>query len=476
MKIEDGRQNMIKNIKQGLGINVPDDASFTTLSQYVGTYTQDFSNIFKSDDSGATWERPTEWPDCYSIIKNLPLYNNKKPNYIVLLNTSEPTTTFPANTGSTYYGNNAVNPVKLAATVNKIVTSDGAEYTDLSVDVVHTWDTTNDVVIESGEYAGTYRWFAVYSDYLYYTTLAGLPVAEMLIYYSGSSTPSSNSICGSSNRGNLFCQNIVNFEVMPEFNYTSLGVSSLGMSQYSFIDCYKLKRFVLNKITSFSPGSTNGLHMQNWPVIEEISYGAATTFHSAILNNATKLKYVYTKYSGTITIPMLPNIKVLNIPSAALSLAVTDGIPGLIPEQCELTFKGFAYNVPIYWTSNKGFRTFTTNSLVLARGHYNIRTYDTRPLSLAGALVTTDSTSAYTITGCVNFKELIINESWLNRLDLSDCNLDPSNVLDIIDALMDLNAVTDTVYNPFIKLSQYNKSLLTESDIQKVTNKGWVIG
>lgn len=475
MKIEDGRQNMIRNVRTALGVNVPDDASFTTLSQYIGTYTQDFTGIFQPPGGSTTWERPAEWPDCYSIIKNLPLNNNKKPNYIVLLRTDAATTTFPANTGSTYYGNNATNPIKLAQNVIKLVTSDGAEYTDFSAEIVHTWDTTKDVVIESGEYAGTYRWFVVYADYLYYTTLAGLPVAEMLIYYSGSSSPSSNSICGSSNRGNIFCQNIINFEIMPEYNSTSLGVTSIGMSQYSFIDCYKLKRFALNKITSFSPGSTNGLHMQNWPNIEEIRYGAMSNFHTAIINSATKLKYLQTKYSGTISLPILPNIKVLDIPNAALNFAVTDGVPGLLPEGCELTFKGFAYNVPIYWTSNKGFKTFTTNSLILARNHYNIRTYDTRPLALTGALVTTDSTSAYTIQGCVNFKELLLSSGWLNRLNLSDCELDPSNVLEIIDNLLDLNTVADPVYNPFIKLSQYNKDLLTEADLQKVTSKGWVI-
>lgn len=475
MKIEDGRQNMIKNVRDTLGINVPDDASFTTLSQYIGTYTQDFSKIFKQPEGSATWERPSEWPDCRSIIKNLPLYNNKKPNYIVLLRTDAATTTFPANTGSTYYGNSATNPVKLASNVNKLVTSDGAEYTDFSAEIVHTWDTTKDVVIESGEYAGTYRWFVVYSDYLYYTTLAGLPVAEMLIYYSGSSTPSSNSICGSSNRDNIFCQNIVNFEVMPEYNATTLGVSSVGMSQYSFYNCYKLKRFMLNKITSFSPGSSNGAHMQNWPAVEEISYGAVSIFHSAILNNATNLKYIYSKYSGNVTIGLLPSIRVLNMPNANFALSVTDGIPSLIPEGCEMTFKGFAYNVPVYWTSNKGYKTFTTSTLVLARNHYNLRTYDTRPLSLTGALVTTNSTSAYKVQSCVNFKELLINSGWLNRLDLSDCTLDPSNVLEIIDNLMDLNTVADPVYNPFIKLSQYNKDLLTEADLQKVADKGWVI-
>lgn len=474
-KVEDGRQNMIKNVRTALGINVPDDVSFTTLSQYIGTYTQDFTGIFQSSDDSTTWERPSEWPDCYNIIKNLPLYNNKKPNYIVLLKTDDATTTFPANTGNTYYGNGAINPVKLAQNVNKIVTSDGAEYTDLSVEVVHTWDTTKDVVIESGEYAGTYRWFVVYTDYLYYTTLAGLPVAEMLIYYSGSSTPSNNSICGSSNRGNIFCQNIINFEIMPEYNNTTIGVGSLGMFQYSFIDCYKLKRFVLNKISSFSPGSTNGSHMQNWPEIEEIHYGNVSYFHSSIIKNATKLKYLQTKYSGTISLPVLPSIKVLNIPNATLDVAVVEGIPGLLPEDCELTFKGFSYNIPIYWTSNRGFKTFSTDQLILARNHYNIRTYDTRPLILTGALVTTDSTNAYSIQNCINFKELLLNTGWLNRLDLSTCKLDHSNVLDIINNLMDLNAVTDPIYNPFIKLSQYNKDLLTEADLQKAISKGWVI-
>lgn len=474
MKIEDGRQNMIKNIRDALGINVPDDASFTTLSQYIGTYTQDFSNISVGEPRVPAWERPKEWYDCHSILRNAGNVDGYRPCYIAMLNTDADTTTFPAP-NSDYYGNNTPEPVKYGNSVRRLLLSDGTSYDNVTTDIVHTWDKSKDLVITEGEFAGTYRWFMAYekSSQPKNLTFAGMPVAEILINYAGTNGFSScNWVSGSTM--NTAASTLINFEVLPEINKTSIGVGSIGMSQRSFYNCRKLRHFALGPVTAFSPSSTNGSHMKGWDNIVSIDCPKCTYSFSNILSEADSLQYLNTA-STSVSVGFFAHLKEINAPSATLSISSTDGIPGYIREDCALNVKGFAYNVPIFWTSNKGYKTFTTSTLVLARNHYNIRTYDTRPLALTGALVTTDSTSAYTVRNCVNFRELLLSAGWLNRLDLSDCTLDPSNVLEIIDNLTDLNTVADPVYNPFIKLSQYNKDLLTEADLQKVADKGWVI-
>ena len=473
-KIDDGRMNMIKNIRESLGKEISDDASFASIAQYVGTYTQDFSNIIVGEPRLPAWERPKEWYDCHSILRNAGNVDGYRPCYIVMLNTDADTTTFPAP-NSDYYGNNTPEPVKYGNSVRRLLLSDGTSYDNVNTEIVHTWDKSKDLVITEGEFAGTYRWIMAYEKAIQpkYLTFAGMPVAEILINFAGINGFSScNWISGSTM--NAAAATLINFEVLPEINKTSIGVGSIGMSQRSFYNCKKLRHFALGPITSFSPSSTNGSHMKGWDNIVSIDCPNCTYSFTNILSAADSLQYLNIA-STSVSIGFFGHLKEINTPSATLSISSTDGIPGYIREDCKLNIKGFAYNVPIFWTSNRGYKTYASGGTVLSKNHYNLRVYDATTLNLQSALVNASGTAAYSFRNCPNLREFLIPNNWQNRLDLSDCKLNHSNVLEIFDNLADLNTVTGEIYNPFIKLSDYNKSQLSDVDIAIATNKGWVI-
>lgn len=473
-KIDDGRMNMIKNIRESLGKEISDNASFASIAQYVGTYAQDFSNIIVGEPRVPAWERPKEWYDCYSILRNAEEIDGYKPCYIVMLNTDADTTTFPAP-NSDYYGNTTKEPVKYGNLVRRLVLSDGTFYDNVTTDIVHTWDKSKDLVITEGDFAGTYRWFMTYEKAAQpkYLTFAGMPVAELLInYVNDSGFYNCNWIVGYTT--NTAAATLINFEVLAEFNKTSIGVGSLGMYQKTFYNCKKLRHFALGPVTSFSPSSSSGSQMSGWDDIVSIDCPKCPYAFSSILSKADSLQYLNT--AGTsISVGMFSYLKEINTPSAALTVSTTEGIPGYIREDCKLNIKGFNYNPPIYWTSNRGYKTYVSGGTVLSKNHYNLRVYDATTLNLQSALVTTSSTTAYSFMNCPNLREFLIPNNWQNRLDLSDCKLNHGNVLEIIDNLADLNTVTGEIHNPFIKLSDYNKSQLTEAEIEVATNKGWVI-
>jgi hypothetical protein len=74
---------------------------------------------------------------------------------------------------------------------------------------------------------------------------------------------------------------------------------------------------------------------------------------------------------------------------------------------------------------------------------------------------------------CKALRNLYFPEGFKSRTDLSTLELNPISVTQIINSLLDLTGLT--VYNPNLKLSEYNKQLLSEADIKIATDKGWVI-
>lgn len=474
LKIDDERKNMIQNIKDSLGLEISENASFGDIAQYIGTYTQDFSRITNTEPRLPAWERPKEWPDCHSILRNAEAVDGYKPLFIVLLNTDADTTTFPAPT-SNYVGNSVSEPVNYANVCRRLVLSDGTIYNNVTTEIVHTWDKTKDTVITEGDFKGTYRWFMTYetSSQPKYLTFAGMPVAEILIARTSSSGFSSCNwiVGGTTDTANA---TLINFEVLPEYPKNNIGVGSIGMSNKCFAGCSKLRHFALGPVTQFSPSSTNGSSMNGWTNIVSIDCPKCTYAFTSILSTADSLQYL-SSATSSLSICASPQLKEIDAPSSSINISIVDGIPGYIREDAKMNIKGFYYNPPIYWTSNNGYPTYTYGGTILAKNHYNLRIYDATPLDLSTCLVTTSGTGAYTFKNCPNLREVKIPSNWKNRLNVSACELNHSNVLEIFDNLQDLRDIPNTIYDPTITLSEYNKSQLTEADIKIATDKGWVI-
>lgn len=477
-KIDDGRKNMITNVRNSLSTPISDDASFAELAQYIGLPMDNFDNVIKDMSPRIPlWERPSEWPDCYSIVRNAEAVNGKRPIYIALLNTNADTTYFPAPT-SNYYGNNTPEPVNYANTCNRLVLSDGTVYDNVTAAITHTWDKTKDVVIPDGEFAGTYRWFMVYegSSTTKYITLAGMPVAEVLIH----SKPSTSYqychwIAGYS--ADAACSTLLNFEVLPEYPATSIGHGSLGMYQETFYYCTKLRRFALGPVTTFSPSGTSHSCFKGWDNITVIDCPNIThNFLADILPNADSLQYLVCKTTGTLSLGAMYHLKTLKVPKAYIAFTAVDGIPGHLRSDCDLEFLGFSANVPYYWTSNHGYRAYASGNTWGGNGHPNLRVYNYTGIAPATSTnVTSEGSTACYFKNCFSLREIIVTDGWMCRMNLKECKLNPSNLTDIINKLADLTVMEATIYTPKLWLSEYNKQLLTETDIQTATSKGWVL-
>ncbi len=474
-KVEDSRKNMIENIRNGLKKDISDNASFSEISKFIGTYTQDFSNLYP--EKVELWSRPKEWPDCHSIIRSAELVEGYTPLYIALLNTDSDTTFFPAPSGN-WYGNDTKEPVKWGTNVLRLVLSDGTIYNNVTADITHTWDKTKDIVVTEGKYKGNYRWFMVYEKGagFKYHTLAGLPVAEILIY--GTKIPNNpttnNWVSGYST--DTINETLVNFEVLPEYPNTSVGFGSYGMYQRIFNGNKKLENLDIGNVTTFSPSSTNGYTFSNLNSLRRF-YGPKCTSTNPVTGalNSMAIQEVVANVSSNFTIYVRPQLVKLSIPNSAINFGTTSGVPGYLREDCELNVQGFQYNPPIYWTDNKNYMTGIGDTSYVAKYHYNLRRLDLSPNIHTKGLITTDDSIYMSITKCHNLREVIVSSNWKHRMDLSDCSLNPSNVLELLDKLQDLTNITQEYYEPIIKLSEYNKGLLTDNDIKIATDKGWVI-
>ena len=86
-KIEKSRRLQIETARE-LGYNVKDNASFLELATIMQEPTRKFPiqdyNTPDEYPSLPDWVRPSEWPDCYTILREAQPYSNYYPICILL--------------------------------------------------------------------------------------------------------------------------------------------------------------------------------------------------------------------------------------------------------------------------------------------------------------------------------------------------------------------------------------------------------
>ena len=164
-KIESQRKYAI-DLANRKGFNLLENASIAELGNCI--YQLDPT---KPDLTDSVWERPSDWPDCESILLNAEPINGLHPGYIVLIKAERESIEFSKYSISTSAVNTVsiTDPTTLTSEYSRgrqhcakgILTSDGQWYDTTSTSWQHTWDTSKDIQTES---EGPLRYFIAYVD------------------------------------------------------------------------------------------------------------------------------------------------------------------------------------------------------------------------------------------------------------------------------------------------------------------------
>lgn len=533
-KIENDRQSVIARAIAA-GYVVPPNCSIETFASFIQDieepstiYNPGISQEFIYTDE---WERPSVWPDTKTILYNTPTDNLMDPYLLVLLKTEDESTVIPK---SQTLNNNTAGQTCVGW--GKVLTSDGVSYTTYGTDITHTWDTSQDIVVDSGEYAGRYRYIIYYTGRSNTTaestrTLAYKDMVEVIGITPRRASTYRLSFPTFFYNGN----NLLNIDYSDTEEYTASASMTLyngGPYISAFNNLYFLKKITItntyNKILFYSPGSTptlfkNCYHLKHidWGHITQRLSGSTTvaydlsncysllTFNSPIF---TQSSLQYNQYTPTIILgynPYLEEVKV-NLGSnytenASCNINVyTSGssagyYSSYVPTTCRFIGSFHATDLPQNWNGHSYFGNYLysnysyvatqvptdfINALNINREQINVSnctSFSNPNVSNYSVFTNTNSYlsimsySVYQYGPLITFEgDIIFPEDVVTRLDLSNIVLRRHAVLLIIDKLKDLSN-EPTTYNPIIKLHWYTKTELLDSDIQLLLDKGWTV-
>jgi hypothetical protein len=281
-KIEEARCLQIETARE-LGYNIKDNASFLELATIMQEPARKFPiqdyNVPDEYPTAPDWERPAEWPDCYTILRSAKPYNNFYPICILLFKNAADTIDIPVKTTNTtnvaYWHECGLEAVQLSDGIYYNLNSYSSSTTKQTT---HTWDKSKDIVDSEGN---TYRWIIGYLKKTYAGTtnadnrpmlnFAMFPATEILL---GDITFGTNKYYtaallnwSSGSTGGTLSKNLVHFEVLPECNminatYANGACKPCGNAVYLFQGCTKLEclDFGPGFIFHFSLGSNYGIY------------------------------------------------------------------------------------------------------------------------------------------------------------------------------------------------------------------------
>ena len=489
-KIEHSRKLLIEKIRS-IGYNVPDNMPIHTAVNYINGPEERIE--YHEGKDVHDWVRPPEWPDNYKILEDAKLEDIEgcKAGAIFMLDaTATDTIDLPVRTKS--YSQSSTT-ISLGASFVK--TSDGQIIDLRTAATTLTWDHTKDIIVESGEYPGRYCYMILYYDPTFaFTTGTGMvtpmPIVEMIIDklettrdLSNASTCYHTGFAMKYSSGGTVSQYLISYHV--------LETSNLGNCYYNINSCYPIPycpassplRYVnTGSITRFAFGYSNG----NLYGISPGNYCTEIRFPNVV---NTGLTYFYDSHrlkifdapklvapSNTFFVDKNTSkkIEIFNAPKCTKYSSIPYGGSLKYYDWDTLIdpLDGFIDLSPIPRYKFEG-RTITSYATSIS----TLREIDLSFLDAGqfGYPVTSDATSLVTIgKSCRALRYIYIPDNFKSRLDLSTVELEPTNVEYIIDALADLTGLT--VYNPYIKLSEFNQNRLTEEYKQKIIDKGWIMG
>ena len=367
-KIESGRKLQIEKAR-ALGHTLSDRASFAELAATIATPQEIPENTVGTvlED----WVPPVEFPDGKKLIRESEDRDGFKPGMYLLIKDNAETITLDAfNTATPTSSTNRTN-------ASGILLSDGTWYNDLTANITHTWDTSKDIIIEDGEFAGTYRWLLCYYDpnkvllNSYFGFINGYKVVDWVVGYIATSSDMSKATSYSSialfNRWDSTAQYLLNIEVLDESNITKLYSyinSTTGGLGYYWTNLRSIKFGPVTEI-KLSQSHSHQL-FYNAKKLRHIDMSNVTTFTNGtrnfldILNIISCESLVSFKLGATVIVGMrgyYANLKEFIAPKATIW---TDDVTKdyqrtfIVPEDCDFQAYLITGMLPINWRTNKG--------------------------------------------------------------------------------------------------------------------------
>ena len=488
-KIDEGRKLQIERARL-LGHNVSDDASFMDLA---GTITP--APEVTGYPTTVTWDRPKEWPDGKQMIRDNVERDGMFPGAFLMIKSDADTFTIPNVIVSM---SNSGSHKQIGA--HGYLTSDGVWYNDVTADIVHAWDKTKDIIIEDGEYAGTYRWLLCYYDPNqqssgYNFLLQYLPIAEIIIGYMNVKY-ASNGVSGSlliSYSTGAF-NDLVNLEVLPESNLKG-GTWGYGNSWLCAKDLINIRNLDLGPVVNLGGSSIAGV-FSSVPKLKHFNAPNLTNLYTntsganATLNLSSAKELETFVYGGSrtvfLTIPTY-NLTKLHAPKAAVVFGGTSvtNYPCYLRNDIDIDVKYIAGNsIPLNWTNLNNMKvamspsgtvniTTSAGAYYIGLGHPNLITIDLTDSLLHDNTKFSYSGENYMAVGNYSpkLREIIIGPNFIHRLDISCTDLVHSSLVGILTNLKDISS--ESSYKPNIKLGVLNLAKLSEDEIKIATDKGW---
>lgn len=474
-KIDRGRKYQIDRAR-ALGHTVPDSASLSDLASYIAP-TIDFPS-YQGDGSDLIWNRPSEFPDCYTMLQGEPR-DGLVPGLFILIK-NDTTTRLPS------YNND--NIVSGAAAC---LTSDGVWYNDLNVNTSHTWDTTKDIVINDGPYKGSYKWFLCYYDpnavslpnrFLLLTLLDPVEIVVNKIPVSNA-YPEVSSWLFITNASASKYNKLINIEVLPESNITSLDALNFNAA-YFFGTYASLEHVSIPTIHTIKwTYSSNNTYLAQFeaPKLRVLDLSNITTVnvHSSPMNkyqgfalNCPNLSiFKFGANSLVSSYCPMTKLKEFKIPNGTFRHIISNSNPNFgLPNNDNIVIKQISDNIPYNWTDTRG--------AVVVNGRYDTSSTTMNnyvcakhPL-LTHIIIDSNSYSGATADiapNSPNLRYVTLNQGFvktnlrINKIDLAyDC------LIDILNKL-------GTGSGSTLTLGTANMSKLSEDEIKIATDKGWTV-
>ena len=485
--IENDRQAAIMTAN-GLGYHLSPNASFADIAATAGTGDTVIGLQYPALNE-EDWERPKEWPDCYSILREATIRRDStinkdvEPIGIYLLKDGEDTITFWRKQSAPSSGMTDQDYVYADA----FLLSDGTWIEGLSklssgATIQHDWDITQDIIVNDGQYPGRYRWLIEYrvvdsSDYLsYINSIKFWPVVEVL----------SLKTMPGIGRG-IYAQSLLNFEMLPEspiitvrhdqfsyplfsgfVNLRNLKLAPLThlIIRWAFRDLHRLRKLDLSNFTQIT-----------YAYNDEISLGYAFSLVEFIGPQSIIISNDVNATKNRVSFKQLPVIQKMILPENTYLDCDGDSI---LNSSCEI--QGCAGVADYYPRNYEQTGLIGSRNDVVPNGSYsyhdllNIINFSEHKCETNHNYSVFGSGSSELKPGAYYAKAFIIPQNCCYRLNTSEMYYLPKeNIIDIFNRLMDLTQAELTVNKPSIVLSTYQYNLLTPEEIAIATNKGWEV-
>lgn len=470
-RVDSDRQQLVKKA-QLKGFPLKDNSDFNQIMNTIGVENENKLLIPSSINLDSDWVRPSEFPDTEAILENAEIINGYYPATLILLNDSKGDTLNIPKFESSINLSSKISDSNMHHSCRGFLTSDGTWLDCYSNAVTHNWDTSKDIIVNDGEFAGRYRWIIGYiSTNAMNSFIGDLPAVEIivgcskcpyaepffsynninnetLLNYIVTSNISSGIIVGASNNsGNNFLSSFYqlrNIEFRKEFTISNRGAKI-------FYYLYRLRKLDLSKV-SITPSYEN-------PQLLSCSYNLIE-YKDILKNNSTQ-------YSVNLNLQTSPKIQKLDVNISKIQL-VKDNWDGAY-----LNVTQPISSIPNTWEELKAPCIYSTNN-----SYSKLKILDFNMLSGIQNIyeVTYNSTSPLKFSRDYfpYLEKMIFTNDWNYKFDISEVPfIDRETLLDLIEKLKDLNGMT--VYSPNIILGSINLKKLTEDEIAIATNKGWTV-